>query len=79
MIQDEKEAFDEFRSAGQSKAFFNYLLLDSQLILPSINFKQFVEAIFYVGKGKNRRSFQHLKDALSSRNKQKSQFVSRTL
>lgn len=26
-------------------------------------FRRFVEAIFYVGKGKNARSLQHLKDA----------------
>ena len=65
----------EFRSKGQAKTFFNYLLIDPTVIksLDStlLNhdgsehdmFQSFVEAIFYVGKGKCLRSFQHLKDA----------------
>ena len=35
-------------------------------------FRVFVESIFYVGKGKNSRSMQHLKDAKDSLNLQKS-------
>ena len=52
-----------------TKTHFNYLLLD-----PRKNgggkasnelemFQVFVESVFYVGKGKNARSLQHLKDA----------------
>ena len=54
-----------------TKTHFNYLLLDpSQLgqLGPgekdsTEQFRTFVEAVFYVGKGKNARSLQHLKDA----------------
>ena len=35
-------------------------------------FRVFVESVFYVGKGKNSRSMQHLKDAKDSINLQKS-------
>ena len=70
----EKSAFLEFRVAGQSKLFFNYLLIDPRMLKQSpsshvvmetdiAEFRNFVEAIFYVGKGKNARSLQHLKDA----------------
>ena len=70
----EKSAFLEFRVAGQSKLFFNYLLIDPRMLNQSpsshvvmetdvAEFRNFVEAIFYVGKGKNARSLQHLKDA----------------
>lgn len=75
LLKDEKAAFAEFRVAGQSKSFFNYLLLDP-LVLDKANsvgssasrddvimFKDFVESVFYVGKGKNARSHQHLKDS----------------
>ena len=54
-----------------TKTHFNYLLLDPSQ-LGQLNrgerdsiehFRVFVEAVFYVGKGKNARSLQHLKDA----------------
>ena len=73
--REENTVFVEFRSKGQAKTFFNYLLIDPTVIksLDStlLNhdgsehdmFQSFVEAIFYVGKGKCLRSFQHLKDA----------------
>jgi hypothetical protein len=35
-------------------------------------FRVFVESVFYVGKGKNSRSMQHLKDAKDSINLKKS-------
>ena len=55
----------------RAKCHFNYLLLDprkaqgvkaggcSDLDV----FRRFVESVFYIGKGKNARSLQHLKDA----------------
>lgn len=71
----EYSLFSQFRVKGQSKEFFNYLLIDPTC-LPSLDktiltdqqnddemFRSFVEAVFYIGKGKNSRSFQHLKDA----------------
>ena len=73
--REENTVFVEFRSKGQAKTFFNYLLIDPTVIksldstLLNHNgsehdmFQSFVEAIFYVGKGKCLRSFQHLKDA----------------
>lgn len=54
-----------------TKTHFNYLLLDPTH-LDKIHsdqrdnvkqFRIFVEAVFYIGKGKNARSLQHLKDA----------------
>ena len=53
-----------------TKTHFNYLLLDPTHLWPAgdegreslRNFRVFVEAVFYVGKGKNARSLQHLKD-----------------
>lgn len=64
LCEEEAQIFTEFRAAGQNKCFFNYMLLDPRLLpICSSSFSHFVEAIFYVGKGKNSRSFQHLKDA----------------
>ena len=55
---------------GRTKTHFNYLLLDprkvqglSRGVVNLDVFRTFVESIFYVGKGKNARSLQHLKDA----------------
>ena len=51
---------------------FNYLLLDPPELASCppandlIGFKTFVESIFYIGKGKNSRPIQHLKDAKSA-------------
>ena len=64
LCEEEAKIFTEFRAAGQDKSFFNYMLLDPKVLPNSaVSFSYFVEAIFYVGKGKNSRSFQHLKDA----------------
>lgn len=59
-----------------AKSHFIYLLLDSRKAdrMEHANkqkqelscFRAFVESVFYVGKGKNARSLQHLKDAKSS-------------
>ncbi len=53
-----------------TKTHFNYLLLDPRELHPPHShhdnlerFENFVAAIFYVGKGKNARSLQHLKEA----------------
>lgn len=53
------------------KCHFNYLLLDPRktqgLEAGAVSdldvFRRFVESVFYIGKGKNARSLQHLKDA----------------
>ncbi|KAK7889806.1 hypothetical protein WMY93_025366 [Mugilogobius chulae] len=59
---------------GIIKSSFNYLLLDpritnnlpfrSHIITPHECFKTFVNAIFYVGKGKRSRPYSHLYEAL---------------
>ncbi len=71
--RQEKTLFSEFRVKGQLKMYFNYLLIDPTVV-KSLDttvqsnvtnlelFQSFIEGIFYVGKGKNSRSFQHLKD-----------------
>ncbi|CAI7992108.1 Ankyrin repeat and LEM domain-containing protein 1 [Geodia barretti] len=53
-----------------TKTHFNYLLVDPTKLGTLCRgekslqgFRKFVEAVFYVGKGKNARSLQHLKDA----------------
>ena len=60
-----------------TKDHFNYLLLDPRVLekLSTVKtvdgdvsselgrFRVFVESVFYIGKGKNSRSMQHLKDA----------------
>ena len=61
MSQEEAVAFARFRMAGQPKTFFNYLLLSP--CKPVQDFRGFAEAVFYIGKGKNSRSFQHLREA----------------
>lgn len=79
----ESSLFSQFRVKGQPKEFFNYLLIDP-MCLTSLDktvlndqqddnemFQSFVEAVFYIGKGKNSRSFQHLKDAKKKRKKVK--------
>lgn len=43
---------------------FNDALLNSQVITPSELWCRFLEAIFYVGKGKSSRPFAHLYDAI---------------
>lgn len=58
---------------GTAKAHFNYLLLDPRVAEGVLGeeggghglgaFQAFVESVFYVGKGKNARSLQHLRDA----------------
>lgn len=59
------------RSRGCSS--FNYLLLDPQVAdgmsaddSESGCFRRFVEAVFYIGKGKNARPLQHLLEARKS-------------
>lgn len=53
---------------------FNYILLDPRKLSSSehlhilAQFKAFVESIFYIGKGKNSRPIQHLKDAKAALN-----------
>ena len=73
--REENAIFTEFRSRGQAKTFFNYLLLDPTIFKSldttllndhtndDVMFRSFIEAIFYIGKGKHSRSLQHLKDA----------------
>ena len=73
--REENNVFSEFRSKGQPKTFFNYLLLDPTMLESldttllndhnndDVMFRSFIEAIFYIGKGKNSRSIQHLIDA----------------
>lgn len=63
MNESEDDIFIEFRGAGHNKSYFNYFLMDPKYLQPTVNFKEFVESIFYVGKGKSGRPFQHLKDA----------------
>lgn len=51
-------------------SFFCYLLIDPTMIpddISSCTFRQFVAAVFYVGKGKRSRPLQHLVDASKSR------------
>ena len=75
MEESEATAFREFRQAGQPKSHHNYLLVDPQklmgkkLTLKLEDFRLFVEGVFYVGKGKNARSAQHLKEAKEKYNK----------
>lgn len=75
MEASETSAFSEFRRVGQPKNHHNYLLLDPRkltgrhLKLSLEDFRMFVEGIFYVGKGKNARSTQHLKEAREKGNK----------
>ncbi|KAI6226402.1 Ankyrin repeat and LEM domain-containing protein 1 [Aphelenchoides fujianensis] len=56
----------EFREnpASEEISFFCYLLLDISDLLPACSFREFVDAIFYVGKGKRARPLQHFHDAL---------------
>lgn len=78
--KDEKIAFAEFRAPSQSKTYFNYMLLDPVMLsssTTSIQFNEFVESIFYIGKGKNARSMQHLKDAKQLKTKTASNKVKR--
>lgn len=58
------------RHVKTTKDYFNYLLLDPRVLNSSQQpdaqlkeFRKFVEGVFYVGKGKNARSMQHLKEA----------------
>ena len=58
-----------------TKTHFNYLLVDPTKLGTLCRgekslqgFRKFVEAVFYVGKGKNARSLQHLKDARDKMN-----------
>lgn len=66
---------------GNLKSSFNYLLLDPRVSLnlpmrhtrlPFLEvFRIFVSAIFYVGKGKRSRPYQHFYEALDEVKKEK--------
>ncbi|KAI6172692.1 hypothetical protein M3Y98_01001600 [Aphelenchoides besseyi] len=45
-------------------SFFCYLLIDITELLPNCTFRQFLDAIFYVGKGNRSRPLNHFCDAL---------------
>lgn len=77
-LQEDEKAMHEFYEKenrtwreGNLKASFCYLLLDSRKIPENFDsldgldrFRAFIDAIFYIGKGKNSRPHQHLYDAL---------------
>ncbi|EJW70520.1 hypothetical protein WUBG_18571, partial [Wuchereria bancrofti] len=55
---------------GNRPTSFCYILIDPSIIsLPSnsCTMQQFVDSIFYIGKGKRSRPFQHLVDAVRAK------------
>jgi len=63
---------------GLAKKSFNYILLDSRVThnLPlnesqdqSTLFKRFISSVFYIGKGKQTRPYEHLYDAIKTRSR----------
>ena len=71
MADSEVDVFSKFRTDSMPKTHFVYLLIDpsGRAIEPEEQFREFVGSIFYVGKGKNSRSTQHLKEAKVDSNK----------
>ena len=78
MAASEVDVFSKFRSDTNQKNHFVYLLINPSSTIeqgvatrssPVENLKQFAVSIFYVGKGKNARSTQHLKEAKVVTNK----------
>ncbi|CAJ0560386.1 unnamed protein product, partial [Mesorhabditis spiculigera] len=73
-IEDQGEKIDDkyFRSvmkAGGCIRFYNYILVDSTELpknqtISEISLEEFVNAVFYVGKGTDNRAIQHLRDAV---------------
>ena len=70
MADSEVAVFHDFRRASHQKSHFNYLLLDPRVLFTTAciaatleQFRSFVTSVFYIGKGKNARSTQHLKEA----------------
>ena len=71
----EKEFHSHFDKTNCSKQFFTYLLLDPRITLNLVEqakhgieldrrlFRQFVQSIFYIGKGQGNRPFMHLYEA----------------
>uniref|UniRef100_A0A8R1Y4E4 ANK_REP_REGION domain-containing protein n=1 Tax=Onchocerca volvulus TaxID=6282 RepID=A0A8R1Y4E4_ONCVO len=70
LISNFAEFSDEQWRGGNRPTSFCYILIDPSFInLPSntCTMQQFVDSIFYIGKGKRSRPFQHLVDAVRAK------------
>jgi hypothetical protein len=58
----------EYKNSDKNDiSFFCYLLIDISELLPNPSFRDFIQAIFYIGKGKRSRPLHHFADTIKYR------------
>lgn len=60
---------DEFKNSPSNNdiSYFCYLLIEITNLLPNPSFREFLNAVFYIGKGKRSRPLCHFADTVKHR------------
>jgi hypothetical protein len=68
-LLEEQIIQEEFKNSPQSNdiSYFCYLLIDIANLLPNPSFRDFLNAVFYIGKGKRSRPLCHFADSVKYR------------
>lgn len=68
-LLEEQLIQEEFKDPPRKDdiSYFCYLLIDITELLPNPSFRDFIKAVFYVGKGKRSRPLHHFADTVKHR------------